>query len=389
MTSCLFLWSACSLLSLGVTPHTAANTLSSAETADGWMLLFDGETLFGWRAANEADWHVAEGAIRVQQGTPGLLYSTTRFANYRLSLEFRAAEGTNSGVFLRTLPTATDVLTDCYELNIAPADNPFPTGSLVGRQKVARYPLVEGETNWHRYDVVVDGGHIEIRLDDQLWLTYEDPTPIPTGHIGLQLNQGAVAFRNIKLKPLGTRPLLADVGLEGWSTELARESRFTREADGVLHIVGGPGQIETARMFANFVLQLECHVNGEGLNSGIFFRCLPGQFMMGYESQIHNGYRDGNRRQPVDCGTGGIFRRQEARRVVANDREWFTKTIVADGPHIAVWVNGFPVTDWTDQRPPNENPRRGRRDAAGTLIIQGHDPGTDLFFRRLRAVETP
>ena len=45
--------------------------------------------------------------------------------------------------------------------------------------------------------------------------------------------------------------------------------------------------------------------------------------------------------------------------------------------------------DWTDERPENENPREGRRVAAGHLSLQGHDPTTDLAFRNLRLVETP
>ena len=47
--------------------------------------------------------------------------------------------------------------------------------------------------------------------------------------------------------------------------------------------------------------------------------------------------------------------------MVPNDREWFTKTIVADGPHMAVWVNGYQVSDWTDTRPEKENAREGLR----------------------------
>ena len=108
--------------------------------------------------------------------------------------------------------------------------------------------------------------------------------------------------------------------------------------------------------------------------------------MMGYECQIHNGF-DGDRNKPVDCGTGGIFRRQDARSVVANDKEWFSMTLIAEGPHIAAWVNGRQVSDWTDKRKPHENPRKGLRLDPGTLMIQAHDPTTDILFRNIRAVE--
>ena len=109
------------LVLAGLGPIAAAepNTLSPDELAEGWILLFDGETLFGWRAASEANWEVRDGAISVSQGEPGLLCTTSQFGNYQLKVDFRSAPGTNSGVFLRTSPKPSDVTTKCYELNIA------------------------------------------------------------------------------------------------------------------------------------------------------------------------------------------------------------------------------------------------------------------------------
>jgi hypothetical protein len=56
---------------------------------------------------------------------------------------------------------------------------------------------------------------------------------------------------------------------------------------------------------------------------------------------------------------------------------------------MATWVNGYQVSDWTDTRPANDNPRQGLRLAPGTISIQGHDPTTDLLFRNLRLAEMP
>jgi hypothetical protein len=47
------------------------------------------------------------------------------------------------------------------------------------------------------------------------------------------------------------------------------------------------------------------------------------------------------------------------------------------------------VSDWTDSRKPDENPRKGLRLEAGSIIIQGHVPTTDLSFRKLRIAELP
>ena len=90
------------------------------------------------------------------------------------------------------------------------------------------------------------------------------------------------------------------------------------------------------------MLQLDVISNGEHLNSGIFFRDLPGQLWQGYEAQIRNewqGYSNDpkqaalpeDREKPVDYGTGGVYNRQPTRKVVSSDHEWFTYTITADG----------------------------------------------------------
>jgi hypothetical protein len=203
----------------------------------------------------------------------------------------------------------------------------------------------------------------------------------------LQSNSGPVAFRHVRLRPIELAPLVGG-DLELWNTDRAEKCTFELEDD-ELRVRGGPGQIETDDEYANFVLQLQCRVRGQGLNSGIFFRALRDGRWAGYESQIHNGVQGGDPTRPVDFGTGGIYRRQPARRVVSKDFEWFTKTIVADGPHIAVWVNGYQVTDWTDERPQRENAREGMRLAAGVIAIQGHDETTDLEFREVKVAELP
>lgn len=363
-----------------------ANQLTAEELAAGWILLFDGETTFGWKAESAADWKVKAGAISVSSGEAGLLRTTSSFDNYELKVDFKAAEKTNSGIFLRTAAVVgkEDVTTKCYELNIAPPDNPFPTGSLVGRHKAKE---VKPSTDWQTFTVTVDGPKVVVQLNGQEVANYTDPKPIGRGFIGLQLNSGAVEFQNIKLRPLGLTSLFNGKDTTGWKGHTTSLSKFTVTQEGALNVQNGKGHLETEKKFGDFTLQMECISHAKDLNSGLFFRCIPGDVMMGYESQIHNGFLDGDRTKPKDCGTGGIFRQQNARKVVADDLKWFHKTLIVDGQHVAAWVNGYQVSDWTDVRKPNENPRRGLRLEPGTLQLQGHDPTTNLSFRNLRAAE--
>ena len=363
------------------------NTLSPAELDAGWILLFDGQTDFGWKATSQANWKVADGVISVSEGSMGLLRTTSEFGDFELKVDFRNPAGTNSGVFLRTPAEPKDPATDCYELNIAAETvSPFPTGSFVKRKKALDTPVSD---KWRSFHVKAEGGHFSVAVDGWQVLDYLDPKPLGRGYIGLQYNTGPVEFRNVKLKPLRLKSLFNGRDLSGWKTFAGKSSVISVTPEGALNIKNGPGQAESEALFGDFVFQGEIISNGKELNSGIFFRNIPGSLAQGYESQIQNGYKNGDRTQPKDCGTGGFYRRQNARKVVSNDFEWFHKTLVVSGPHMATWINGYQVSDWTDERKPSENPREGLRVAPGSLTIQGHDPTTNLSFRHLQAAELP
>ena len=386
--ACLLLLAGLLLPAARLSAADSPNTLTEEELAAGWILLFDGQSSYGWKAATEVNWKVENGIISASEGQVGLLHTTSEFADYELSVDFLAARGTNSGVFLRTSPKPKNPATggDCYELNIAPPDNPFPTGSFVGREKVTG----AGETDgWRTFHVTATGGHFVIKLDGKQVLDYTDPKPLGRGYIGLQFNSGAISFRNVKLRPLGLESIFNGQDLAGWEVLEGEKEKsvYSVTEEGYLNVKNGPGQLESKGRYGDFVLQLECIANGKHLNSGVFFRSIPGERWNGYESQIHNGYKDRDRSEPLDYGTGGFYRRQKARQVVADDFKWFYKTLVVRGPHMATWVNGIQVSDWTDDREPDANPRKGLRTEAGTLIIQGHDPTTDLSFRNLRVKE--
>ena len=126
------------------------------------------------------------------------------------------------------------------------------------------------------------------------------------------------------------------------------------------------------------------------LNSGIFFRCIPGQYQNGYEAQIQNAFKDNDRTKPVDFGTGAIYRRVPARKVVPNDNEWFTMTVVADGKHISTWVNGYQTVDWTDERKEDRQPAAGppRREGPA-LQSRGTTRPMTILFRNIRIAELP
>ena len=164
-----------------------------------WTSLFDSKSLKGWTAVTKTNWKVEEGAIVADGGEVGLLVHQDTYKNYELRLEFKADKGTNSGVFLNTLKKDNKVDSTCYELNIAPPDNPFPTGSLVGRVKYSE----AGENNqWRKFEVRVVDGRVTVKLDGKQVVDYLSDPPASGKRLGLQKNSGRIAFRAIKVRKL-------------------------------------------------------------------------------------------------------------------------------------------------------------------------------------------
>jgi hypothetical protein len=372
-----------------------AARLSAEELDNGWIRLFDNSTMMGWTPTSKANWSITDGEISASEGEQGFLVTTSRFGDFELQLEYSAASNTNSGVFLRTLSDPKDVERDCFELNIAPTDNPFPTGSLVGRQRVEPEAIGElDETQWHSMHAMCDGNRIQTWIDGKIAADYDDTSERKSGLIGLQFRSGPIKFRDIRIRPINYSVLPAE-SLEGWQASTNESNAnepgamtATRTEAGGIAIKGGKGHIELLQNLGDFALQAAVLVESPETNTGIFFRCIPGEQMNGYECQVHHAFVD-DRRAPKDAGMGAIFRRQNARAVLSDPGQVAHVTVIADGPHFATWVQGVQVVDWTDTRAPKENPREGLRIEPGTIQFQGHDATTEATFQSLNISPIP
>ena len=333
------------------------NALTPKEIADGWLLLFDGATTFGWEIDGEA--RVEQGQLLLGGAKATTARFTTQFPIYQLHIEFLAWQGKERSTIqlgeARTLYTLSNL-----------KDLGHFTGGL-GRRDKATTPVI---------------------------------ITVPAG--------SQVAVQNVKLQPSALTPLFNGKDLAGWKEHAGKKSKFA-VVDGVINVKDGPGDLQTDGQWADFLLQLDCISNGKQLNSGIFFRCRPGEYQNGYEAQVHNGWHpeatkeyavdtydpetgkvvktDKVKSAAMDFGTGAIYRRVPARKELSKDGEWFTMTVVAQGRHLATWVNGVQTVDWTDTRPVKDNARNGAKLDKGNISIQGHDPTTDLSFRNFRIVE--
>lgn len=356
------------------------NTLSAQEIADGWLLLFDGETTFGWR---------------VKRGNAGKSLKVT--------------DGVLDFGELGACDVVTSVPFGAFEMRFDyqcdTADTHFAVVSATGGP--FRGVFLPRQLTWKNVGTYVKNGKMD--FDVGLPNTFPMPWRDPCTFMFDQGPKTVTKLRNIKLRPLEARPLFNGKDLAGWSEYPGKRSKFTVTDRGELNVRNGPGDLQTAGTYKNFVLQLECISHGKHLNSGIFFRCQDKEYQNGYEVQIFNKFtleatqeytteeydakthkllsRNKIKSTAVDYGTGAIYRRVPARKEMSRDGAWFAMTIVAHGSHFATWVNGVQVTGWTDNRPRSDNPRTGCRLEAGHISIQGHDPTTNLSFRNLRIAE--
>ena len=368
------------------------NTLTPKEVSEGWVLLFDGGSTFGWTQEGQAQWR-AENGMLVPDGSAGWLRTNATFADFILKCDYRTGADGNSGIFLRSGGQGAPHETG-YELQIWNQHPKYPTGSLVNH--IAAKKVQPAPDTWHSYEVEAMGDHFVIKLDGKKVLDGHDAKS-KVGHLGLQFNTGKpVQFRNIKLKPLNLKPLFDGKSLMGWhvvETPRAKEKPVWSAKAGAIHVEKGPGQLETDSEFADLVLQLDIRTNPRDQNhhpnSGVFLRGEKGQFWTGYEVQIRNEYKDSDRNAPVDFGTGALYNRQATRKVVPDDGKFFVMTVSARGRHFDVWIDGYPVTSWEDTRPEGTNAREQARLAPGVISLQAHDPTTNLDFKNIRAVALP
>jgi hypothetical protein len=352
------------VLFLAAGASAAPVSLTAEEAADGWLLLFDGTTTFGWDTQGKAT--AGEGGLVVGgDGKSGSAVTHARLHRYELRFD---AEVVGRATFQ------------------------LSAGDSAG----ATVKLGAGRQEWKVLQDATPDGEVRLlasRKEGEKWVA--GPTaagPGLTRPVGFSFSAPAnstLTLRSARVRPLGTTPLFDGKSLKGWKEAPGKKSVFAVTKEGWLNVKDGPGDLQTEGQWADFAFQCQCISNGKHLNSGIFFRCIPDKYQLGYEAQVRNEWEGDDRTKPVDFGTGAIYRRQPARKVVSTDGEWFTLTILARGNRLMTWVDGYPVADWLDERPADDNPRNGFKAGKGCISIQGHDPTTDLSFRAFRIAELP
>lgn len=197
------------VLSLGLLACSSA--MSAGTTSDGWIPLFDGQTLSGWRVnENPATFSVANGEIVVHGPTAHMFYDgpvmNHVFKDFELTVDVLTKPGANSGVYLRTAYQPTDWPSNGYEVQVNNSHTDWRrTGSLYAVRDI-RESMKDNE--WFTLHTIVRGRRVQIMINDRQVVDYTEPdtskTRLTGGTIALQGHDpgSEVHYKNIQIRPL-------------------------------------------------------------------------------------------------------------------------------------------------------------------------------------------
>jgi hypothetical protein len=221
------------LLAMTTSAAQPGNTLTAEEKAAGWKLLFDGQSLRGWRlynkkAAPESGWKVEEGILKkLPKQRGGDIVTESKFEDFDLSWEWRITAGGNNGVKYLVTEERTSAPGHEYQMI---DDDGHPDGKLGAKRQTASFyevlppaadkPL-KPPGEWNSSRVLIQGNHVEHWLNGAKVLEYELGSDVVKagvatskfknapgfgtkikGHIMLTDHQDECWFRNIKIREL-------------------------------------------------------------------------------------------------------------------------------------------------------------------------------------------
>jgi len=197
----------------------SAAALSAQETADGFVLLFDGESHAGWQGATNG-YAIEDGTLVCKPG--GNLYTKKEYADFIFRFEFKLPPGGNNGVGIRTPMQGTSayvgmeiqILDDGHK-KYAGWLKPYQAhGSIYGVVPAKRGHLKPvGE--WNSEEILCKGSHVKVTVNGVVVVDADlDKIEQPAdgkkhpglhnkkGYIGFLGHGDPVGFRHIRIKEL-------------------------------------------------------------------------------------------------------------------------------------------------------------------------------------------
>ncbi len=183
---------------------------SSMNQTDGWISLFDGKSLDGWKASErQGTFTVADGAIVVSGDRSHLFYDgpvkNHDFKNFEFKAKVMTTPGSNSGMYFHTTFQAEGFPSTGYEIQVNNSHTDWRrTGSIYAVQDVKEAPAKDNE--WFTQHIIVQGKKITVKINDKVINEYTEGESgrQPTGTFALQGHdpKSKVYYKDVMVKPL-------------------------------------------------------------------------------------------------------------------------------------------------------------------------------------------
>ena len=191
--------------------------------------------------------------------------------------------------------------------------------------------------------------------------------------------------------------------LDGW--KVGANPKTFRVQDGMIVVNGrGPSHLFYEgdvgnHNFKNFILKADVMTFPKA-NSGIYFHTKfqeKGFPDNGIECQVDNSHSDPIRTGSL-YGIKNIISKipggQPGSKIPTQDNVWYTQEISCVDGHVIVKLDGKTVLEFTDKDPSHEHDYRYLKSKqiwqpSGTFALQGHDPGSKIYFKNIRVKILP
>jgi 3-keto-disaccharide hydrolase len=150
----------------------------AADSKDGWVSLFDGKSLEGWKAnENPQTFSVKDGEIVVKGPRGHLFYvgpvGDHNFKNFEFKADINARPSANSGVYFHTVFQESGWPAKGYEVQVNNThSDPKKTAGLYGIKDNFTAPAKDNE--WFTMVIKVQGKHIVTKVNDKVITDYTE-----------------------------------------------------------------------------------------------------------------------------------------------------------------------------------------------------------------------
>jgi len=205
----------------GLLPQTTSRAFaqesSKPDTEAGFVSLFDGKSMNGWKVnENQASWKVENGTLVCNGERSHIFYvgDDKPFKNFHFKADVKTEPNSNAGIYFHTKYQDSGWPKYGFEcqVNLSYKSDPRKTSSLYAVKDVLEPAAKDNE--WYTQEIIVVGKKITLKVNGKTLVEYVEPDDqkagsdftrkIDEGTFALQAHDpgSKVYFKNLRVKRL-------------------------------------------------------------------------------------------------------------------------------------------------------------------------------------------